>query len=121
MTQPVRIQLSRRKGFNLQEHSRALNGLPAVNVARPTMWGNFAAVRAGTPTGSLAAQAFEAWVAEEASWAWKGRASIDLRGKNLACWCALGSPCHANVLLLLAGRPACEEVPADALDIAGAA
>lgn len=23
----------------------------------------------------------------------------ELRGKNLACWCALGSPCHADTLL----------------------
>lgn len=25
-----------------------------------------------------------------------------LRGKNLACWCALDKPCHADVLLELA-------------------
>lgn len=25
-----------------------------------------------------------------------------LRGKNLACWCKLGEPCHADVLLELA-------------------
>ena len=37
---PVRIQLSRRKGFNLQEVSKALNGLEAVNVCRPTIYGN---------------------------------------------------------------------------------
>jgi hypothetical protein len=39
-TAPVRLQLSRHKGFNLQEHSRAINGLEAVNVARPGKWGN---------------------------------------------------------------------------------
>lgn len=37
---PQRLQLSRRKGFRLQTASRALNGLPAVNVARPSKWGN---------------------------------------------------------------------------------
>lgn len=26
----------------------------------------------------------------------------ELRGKNLACWCKLGAPCHADVLLELA-------------------
>jgi hypothetical protein len=26
----------------------------------------------------------------------------DLRGKNLACWCKEGTPCHADVLLDLA-------------------
>lgn len=40
MTTPQRIQLSRRKGFNLQAVSVALNGLPAVNVARPSRFGN---------------------------------------------------------------------------------
>lgn len=27
-----------------------------------------------------------------------------LRGRNLACWCALGAPCHADILLQLANR-----------------
>lgn len=26
----------------------------------------------------------------------------DLRGKNLACWCALDQPCHAEILLMMA-------------------
>jgi hypothetical protein len=29
-----------------------------------------------------------------------------LGGKNLACWCPLDAPCHADVLLELANRPA---------------
>jgi hypothetical protein len=28
-----------------------------------------------------------------------------LRGKNLACWCPLDQPCHADVLLRLANSP----------------
>ena len=28
----------------------------------------------------------------------------ELRGKNLACWCPLDAPCHADVLLELANR-----------------
>lgn len=28
-----------------------------------------------------------------------------LRGKNLACWCAPGKPCHADLLLELANKP----------------
>jgi hypothetical protein len=28
----------------------------------------------------------------------------DLRGKNLACWCPLDQPCHADVLLEIANR-----------------
>ncbi len=34
MIRPVRLRLSRAKGFNLQAHSLATNGLEAVNVAR---------------------------------------------------------------------------------------
>jgi hypothetical protein len=28
----------------------------------------------------------------------------ELRGKNLACWCPLDQPCHAEVLLELANK-----------------
>ena len=28
----------------------------------------------------------------------------ELKGKNLACWCPLDGPCHAEVLLELANR-----------------
>jgi hypothetical protein len=31
-----------------------------------------------------------------------------LRGKNLACWCRLGEPCHADILLELANASAPE-------------
>ena len=38
-----------------------------------------------------------------------------LRGKNLACWCALDQPCHADVLLRIANEPmrafSCEATP----------
>ena len=29
----------------------------------------------------------------------------ELAGKNLACWCKVGAPCHADVLLELANQP----------------
>ncbi len=29
----------------------------------------------------------------------------ELRGRNLACWCRPGEPCHADVLLEIANRP----------------
>jgi hypothetical protein len=40
MIAPVRMQLSRAKGFNLQAASLALNGLAAVKVTRPGKFGN---------------------------------------------------------------------------------
>lgn len=116
--EPIRLQLSRRKGFDLQARSQATNGLPAVNVARPTKWGNPAKV------GELGCMSAQGAVEAYRRWLTKGPASLlsfrdppriteiitRLRGKNLACWCAPGSPCHANVLLELANRPICEAV-----------
>ena len=36
---PQRIQRIRKKGFNLQKHSKKLNGLDCVYVGRGTRWG----------------------------------------------------------------------------------
>ncbi len=36
---------------------------------------------------------------------------VTLRGKDLACWCALDRPCHADALLEIANAPMkCEAV-----------
>lgn len=80
----------------------------AVYVGRGSMWGNYAAKRVGLEKGPVAVQIFRRWIEQEASWAWKGRAKIDLCGKNLACWCALDQPCHADVLLELANSVTAE-------------
>lgn len=40
MSQPVRIQLSRKKGFSLQAASWAANGLSAIKVDRTSPFGN---------------------------------------------------------------------------------
>ncbi|MDG4798958.1 DUF4326 domain-containing protein [Micromonospora sp. WMMD980] len=34
----------------------------------------------------------------------------DLAGKNLACWCPIGEPCHADVLLEIANAPVVAEL-----------
>lgn len=75
-----------------------------VYVGRPTMWGNKIAKAKGIEDRFLAALEFEHWLVNEASWAWKGRMKIELRGKNLACWCPLNKPCHADVILKYANR-----------------
>ena len=36
----------------------------------------------------------------------KERVRLGLKGKNLACWCKPGAPCHADVLLRIANAPA---------------
>jgi len=48
---PVRLQLSRKKGFDLQAQSRETNGLPAVFCARDSLWNN--PFRIGEPSGWL--------------------------------------------------------------------
>lgn len=127
MIKPVRIQLSRKAGFNLQAHSIAINGLPAVKVDRASIYGNPFKVHGDgiSMTPEMAVAAFRALVEKDREWfpqplPWpKGkipkrmttRADVaHLRGKNLACWCALDAPCHADVLLNLANRPICEAV-----------
>ncbi|MCR6636185.1 DUF4326 domain-containing protein [Devosia sp.] len=111
---PVRIVLSRRAGFDLQAISKAINGLPAHSVARPGPWGNpfsIDAVAEETGLDRVAAQV-EA-VARHGRWmrgeieADRPRPSLEkiraeLAGKNLACWCREGTPCHVETLIKLA-------------------
>jgi hypothetical protein len=110
MIKPVRLQLSRKKGFNLQTLSLVTNGLPAVNCARPGKWGNPFRFGVGeeSETAADAVIAFR-YIFEavepicESDKALRGCIQ-ELRGKNLACWCKVGDPCHADVLLELANR-----------------
>jgi hypothetical protein len=127
MTLPVRLQLSRRKGFNLQALSLARNGLAAVNVTRPHRFGNPFVIGEAvdldmarkwgwlplgnpdyiTPDVHQAVRRFRSVLfCDEAI---HNHVCAELRGKNLACWCKPGDPCHADVLLELANRPICEE------------
>jgi hypothetical protein len=54
----------------------------------------------------LAVNSYRAWITQPAQQNILDRAKRELRGKNLACWCPIGSPCHAEVLLELANSPA---------------
>ncbi len=92
---PERVVRSRTRGFRLPPN--------AVCVTRPGRWGNpfdfriygkAEAVRLyrdwllNTPEGQEIAEA----------------AKVELRGRNLACWCPLSEPCHGNVLLEMVNR-----------------
>lgn len=44
----------------------------------------------------------EHWWGDE----YANEARAALAGKNLGCWCPIGAPCHADVLLDLANPPA---------------
>jgi len=109
---PVRLQLSRRKGFDLQGISRAANGLPAINVARPSKWGNPFEVgmteHLGIPFCGGPLTVAEAVVLFRGTIGSKlndfPNCLEELWGKNLACWCKPGEPCHADVLLELSNR-----------------
>ena len=84
----------------MQRDSMERNGLMAVSVCRPGKWGN--PFRVGTDRDpEEAVNAFEWWINEQG-----GRGLLndlhELRGKNLACFCPLDMPCHADVLLCLA-------------------
>lgn len=87
-----------------------------VKVCRPSKYGNpfhVADVMEHHDGDKLAAQAdcvrsYRRWIEEGiTSFCADGPPSIgeirrDLAGKNLACWCKAGTPCHAEVLLDLA-------------------
>ena len=112
---PERIQLRRTKGYRKPEG--------AVVVSRPTRWGNpFVStdparavdlyrrwlttgncdVMIGGDTG-LSLAYLPSWNHADTL---RMRLREELRGRDLACWCRLDRPCHADVLLELAnGEP----------------
>lgn len=90
---PIRIQRQRTKGWRMPAG--------AIYVGRPTKWGNN--FRAGECGGAeFAVVAYR--VALKTKPDLLRAAQSELRGKNLACWCPLDQPCHADVLLELANR-----------------
>ncbi|WP_075292611.1 DUF4326 domain-containing protein [Pararhizobium arenae] len=127
MDSPLRLRLSRAAGFDLQALSKAANGLPAVNVARPSAFGNPYVVggpvdrkqvrRWGWNFGHLdyvcadnmdAVRRFRACLLTDE--AIHSHVVKKLGGRNLACWCEPDEDCHADVLLWFANRPQCQEV-----------
>jgi len=107
---PVRVQLRRTKGWRLPPNT--------MSVARPGRWGNpfiiggingFRTDYPGEPdvwvTTNNIAEAVEnfRWLVNQGDR--PARIRKALAGKNLACWCPLGQPCHADVLLELANSP----------------
>jgi Domain of unknown function (DUF4326) len=72
-----------------------------VKVDRSSRWGNPFKVSA-FEDAQTCVEKFKHWLTD----APEGRelasdAKGELRGKNLACWCPLTAPCHADVLLHL--------------------
>lgn len=90
MSTPKRIQRKRTKGWRMPEG--------AVYVGRPTVFGNPFVEGKGDSVDERLQRyrtyAMVGIISEPETWA-------KLRGKDLACWCALDVPCHADILLEL--------------------
>ncbi len=124
---PHRIQRKRTKGWRMPANT--------VYVGRPSNWGNVWPVYPMSPSPARDADAYRRWLlgksARSISREYVGDADVrgrskppslkeiraKLRGKNLACWCPLDQPCHADVLLELANRP--EREPFDVAQAKG--
>lgn len=110
---PKRIQRKRTKGWQMPENT--------VYVGRPGKWGNPFKVgmylgdvpsldvfRAGLEhlpadtiiNSELAVKLFKVRLSPSV----KVIARVFLAGKDLACWCPLDQPCHADVLLEVVNR-----------------
>lgn len=87
----VRIQRKRTKGWRMPKD--------AVYVGRPTIWGNRFTMDDGL-TRQECVDRFREMV-NRGGW-WAVNPQRHSRGKDLACWCRLGQPCHADVLLEIA-------------------
>jgi hypothetical protein len=115
MTKPIRVQLSRRKGWKMPGNT--------VKVDRSTKWGNpwpIGRVATLGPNGQVAPDAegavgfFRAMFADPEMRAAAGYPAdlSPLLGKHLACWCRLDDKfCHADVLLELANIDTTERRP----------
>lgn len=95
---PVRIQRKRTKGWRMPPNT--------IYVGRPTKWGNPFVVGGNPQSTFWCASLLEAVEAfrEMLPLVFLRRDLPELRGKNLACWCPLDQPCHADVLLEVANR-----------------
>ena len=92
---PRRIRLSRRRGWR--------KPAGAVVVARPSKWGNPFVVDQSRSRAE-AVRLFERALCDERLGYPLTAADVrhELAGRDLACWCPLDEPCHADVLLVVA-------------------
>lgn len=78
-----------------------------IYVGRPTIFGNPFAVSKSYDAIAM----FNRWLQGERGTGGGGLRRVtllarlsQLRGKDLACWCKEGEPCHADILLELANQ-----------------
>lgn len=114
---PERVQIRRDRKWQREPK--------AIKVDRTTIWGN--PFKAGEvtriyPNGTVAVQTVEQSVELYRHWI-DGTLEVpgverpgtllldELAGRDLACWCALGAPCHADVLLEIANATSSDALP----------
>jgi Domain of unknown function (DUF4326) len=94
---PTRFQQRRSKGWTKPSSGRC--------VSRPSRFGNpfrVPAIRLGDPDAhALAVDRYRGWITSPKQAALLADARRELRGVDLGCYCAIGLPCHADVLIEL--------------------
>lgn len=93
---PKRIQRSRTKGWRMPEG--------AIYVGRPTRWGNPFEVAAEYDRAVMFDTKYRFYYLEHPDGEARFLPVLMLAGHDLACWCPLDQPCHADVLLKLAAE-----------------
>ncbi|WP_179446696.1 DUF4326 domain-containing protein [Naumannella cuiyingiana] len=95
MTPPQRLRMSRARGSRLPDEARS--------VAYPTIWANpFRPPVRTAEANERAVEQYRAWLTTQPELV--QRAQAELPGRDLACWCPLDLPCHADVLLAIANH-----------------
>lgn len=108
MGKPIRVQRKRTKGWKMPKNT--------IYVGRPSRWGNEFEVD-DRVTRKVAVERYALHLRDYfnftdrqfrkafAPWPIKSNQLEEwvapLKGKNLACWCPLNEPCHADLLLEL--------------------
>jgi hypothetical protein len=94
---PKRIQRKRARGWRMPPG--------AIYVGRPTKWGNPFRIEVDV---ALALWKYDQHIVKLANL--HALDLEELRGKDLACWCKVDAPCHADILLVLANLPRGEKL-----------
>lgn len=89
-----RIQRKRTKGWRMPENT--------VYVGRPSKFQNMCRVGIDVKTNEQAVFHFKRNIS--GNMVYLRMVKDELKGKDLACWCPLDKPCHADVLLLIASQ-----------------
>jgi len=98
---PHRVQRQRTRGWKMPDNT--------VYVGRPSKWGNPFKIGDGFPyfhssplNREDTIKVFESYLESKLLDFTITDVRKELAGKNLACWCPLDKPCHADVLLKIA-------------------